>query len=203
MSTENLFEFDPTINILPKDGEVNYYGPLFDPSTAIAYFEELHRSVPWKNDQVLINGKLVVTARKVAWIADSGFSYSYSGTTKTASEWTPELIQLKIKVEEATKTSYNSCLLNLYHHGLEGMAWHSDDEASLGSNATIASLSFGATRKFAFRHKVTKETRTLMLEPSSLLVMRGETQRHWLHSLFTSKLVTGARINLTFRTIVG
>ena len=202
MTHHNLFDFDPSLNLLPKDGEVNYYGPLFDPNTSNVYFDQLHSSVPWREDQVMMNGKLITTARKVAWIADSGFSYSYSGTTKIASDWTPELLQLKAKVEQITKTSFNSCLLNLYHHGLEGIAWHSDDEASLGSSATIASLSFGATRKFAFRHKVTKETRALMLEPSSLLVMKGETQRHWRHSLLTSKQVAQARINLTFRAII-
>ncbi|HEY2574325.1 MAG TPA: alpha-ketoglutarate-dependent dioxygenase AlkB [Verrucomicrobiaceae bacterium] len=40
------------------------------------------------------------------------------------------------------------------------------------------------------------------MEDGSLLVMKGPTPRHWLHSLPKSKKVTMPRINLTFRTIV-
>jgi alkylated DNA repair dioxygenase AlkB len=202
MTLEQLFEYDPGLNLLPCDGEVNYYGQIFDPQTSDFYFNRLLESIPWKHDEAFIGGKRIVTARKVAWIADKSFSYTYSGTTKVATDWTPELLSLKSKVEQLTDTKFNSCLLNLYHNGSEGMAWHSDDEASLGPNTTIGSLSFGAIRKFAFKHKITKHTVSLMLEPSSLLVMKGATQAHWYHRLLTTTTVTEPRINLTFRSII-
>jgi alkylated DNA repair dioxygenase AlkB len=128
--------------------------------------------------------------------------YTYSNTTKRALPWTKELSDLKQIVEERTKTDFNSCLLNLYQNGEEGIAWHSDDEESLVKNSTIASLSLGAERKFSFKHKQTKETISLVLEHGSLLVMKDVTQTNWLHSLPKSKKITQPRINLTFRTIV-
>ncbi|MCM5662986.1 alpha-ketoglutarate-dependent dioxygenase AlkB family protein [Galbibacter mesophilus] len=189
-------------NLLPKDGEVYYHGFLFSKNEADAYFEALLSSIQWQNDEAIIFGKRMVTKRKVAWYGDHSFKYTYSNTTKAALPWTPELLQLKKATEKATKETYNSCLLNLYHDGSEGMAWHSDAEKDLKDNGAIASLSFGATRKFAFKHKATKEKVDVVLENGSLLVMKGTTQKHWLHRLPPTKKVANPRINLTFRTIV-
>ena len=139
----------------------------------------------------------------MAWYGDSDFSYTYSGTTKQALPWTAELLELKALVERITGGSFNSCLLNLYHNGSEGMAWHSDDEKALEKHSGIASLTLGAERKFAFRHKRTKATVSLLLEHGSLLMMKDETQTHWLHRLPPTKKVATPRINLTFRTMAG
>jgi alkylated DNA repair dioxygenase AlkB len=111
-------------------------------------------------------------------------------------------LELKVMVEKLTGTTFNSCLLNLYHNGDEGMAWHSDDESSLGRNTVIASLSLGAERKFMLKHKVSKDTVSVMLANGSLLVMKGSTQTNWLHALPKTKKVNTPRVNLTFRTIV-
>ncbi|NJM38314.1 MAG: alpha-ketoglutarate-dependent dioxygenase AlkB [Akkermansiaceae bacterium] len=198
----DLFSNDSTANLLPCDGTVNYYGPVLSISETRRYYETLLHHIPWKNDEAIIFGKRIITARKVAWYGDSNFSYTYSGTTKQALHWTQELAELKTIVEKLTGTSFNSCLLNLYHDGNEGMAWHSDDEASLGKNTTIASVSFGAERKFSFKHKRSLETLGILLESGSLLVMKDATQTHWLHSIPKSKKVKAPRINLTFRTIL-
>ncbi len=159
-------------------------------------------TIQWKNDEAVIFGKHIITKRKAAWYGDEGYLYTYSNTTKQALAWTPELLELKQMVEAITSATFNSCLLNLYHNGDEGMAWHSDDESSLGKNTTIASLSFGAERKFSLKHKKGKQTVSVILESGSLLVMKDATQTNWLHSLPKSKRVIIPRINLTFRTIV-
>lgn len=189
-------------NLLPKDGTVNYYGFVLTKEKADYYFQELYNSIEWKNDSAQINGQLIFTDRKVAWYGDNEFSYTYSGTTKKALSWTKELLELKVLIEEKTGTRFNSCLLNLYHTGEEGMAWHSDDEKSLGKNTTIASLSLGAERNFAFKHKESKETVSLILNHGGLLIMKDETQSNWWHRLPPTKLVKRPRINLTFRTII-
>ncbi|MFW0739572.1 alpha-ketoglutarate-dependent dioxygenase AlkB family protein [Flavobacterium sp. T12S277] len=193
---------DETTNLLPKDGTVNYYGKLFSRTDSNRYLEVLLDTIEWKNDEAVIFGKLILTKRKVAWYGDSGFEYTYSNTTKKALSWTTELLELKAIMEEKTGETFNSCLLNLYHSGEEGMAWHSDAEKDLKKNGAIASVSFGAERKFAFKHKETKETVSLLLEHGSLLVMKGTTQTHWLHRLPPTKTVSKPRVNLTFRTIV-
>jgi alkylated DNA repair dioxygenase AlkB len=198
----NLFKNDPTANLLPFDGTANYYGPVVSEAEAEEYFAALLNDVRWKNDETVIFGKHIVTARKVAWYGDSDYSYTYSGTTKQALLWTPDLRSLKSIVERLTGSKFNSCLLNLYHDGTEGMAWHSDDEKMLGPNSTIASLSFGAERKFCFKHKSRPETVSIVLESGSLLVMKDATQTNWLHSVPKSNKIKTPRINLTFRTIV-
>jgi alkylated DNA repair dioxygenase AlkB len=199
-----LFEFpqDPTANLLPQDGTVNYHGKCYTASEADEYFQTLLQTIEWRNDEAMMFGKRIVTKRKVAWYGNEAYAYTYSGVTKQALPWTEALKAIKEKTEAATGETYNSCLLNLYHDGSEGMAWHSDGEKKLKQHGAIASLSFGAQRKFAFKHKVSKETIALQLEHGSLLVMKGSTQTHWLHRLPPTKKVMTPRINLTFRTIV-
>lgn len=189
-------------NLLTKDGVVNYYGKIFSTQQANEFLEILLNQIEWKNDEALIFGKRIITKRKVAWYADDAFEYTYSKVTKKALAWTPELLILKNIVEEKTGEQFNSCLLNLYHSGEEGMAWHSDAEKDLLKNGAIGSLSFGAERKFAFKHKVSQETVSLILENGSLLVMKDTTQSHWLHRLPPTKRISKPRVNLTFRMIV-
>ncbi|WP_310993814.1 alpha-ketoglutarate-dependent dioxygenase AlkB family protein [Aequorivita marina] len=194
-------EIDKNRNLLPRDGVVNYFGKVFSEEDAIGYFETFRNSIQWKNDEVMIFGKKIVTKRQVAWYGDREFEYTYSKLTRKAHLWTPELRELKQKIEAISGETFNSCLLNLYHTGEEGMGWHSDAEKDLKKNAAIASVSIGAARKFMFKHKETKETFSLTLEHGSLLIMKGTTQLHWLHRLPPTKKVQAPRINLTFRTI--
>ena len=189
-------------NLLPHDGEAISYGPVFSRSEADHFYQVLLHTIEWKNDEAIIFGKRIITKRKVAWYADEQFEYKYSGIVKKALPWTKELKSLKAIAEQLTGETYNSCLLNLYHDGSEGMAWHSDAEKDLKKNGAIASMSFGAERKFAFKHKQTKELVATILEHGSLLVMKGACQTHWLHRLPPTKKVDTPRINLTFRTIV-
>ena len=193
---------DQLINVLPKDGTVHYYGQAFSATDADHYLSNLLQSIEWKNDEAVIFGKHFITKRKVAWYGDLPFEYTYSNKTKMALPWTKSLLELKLMAEEKTGESYNSCLLNLYHDGNEGMAWHSDGEKDLQPNGAIASLSFGAVRKFGFKHKQTKETVSIVLDHGSILVMKGTTQAHWLHRLPPTTKVNLPRVNLTFRTIV-
>lgn len=197
----DLFNDNVNNNLLPFDGEVNYYGQIINIESAQHFYNELLKTIAWEQDKAIIFGKLILTKRKVAWYGDVPFSYTYSNITKSALPWTKELLELKNLVEHKTGETFNSCLLNLYHNGEEGMAWHSDGEKDLKKNGAIASVSFGAERTFSFKHKEIKQTVSVMLEKGSLLVMKGETQTHWLHRLPPTKKVKSPRINLTFRTI--
>ena len=189
-------------NFLPRDGLVKYYGIMLTAEQADKHFDCLLRNIDWKHDEVIIAGQHITTRRKVAWYGDSPFEYGYSNTAKKALPWTQDLLSLKTAVENKIGEGFNSCLLNLYHNGGEGMAWHSDAEKVLKKNGAIASVSLGAERKFCFKHKKTKEALSLVLEHGSLLLMSGTTQTFWQHRLPPTKLVNAPRINLTFRNIV-
>ena len=193
---------DASINLLPYDGRVNYYGRIMDIDQTQHYYQRLLANIEWVNDVAIIFGKRIETKRKVAWYGEKPYEYTYSNATKIALPWTKELLELKTLAEQKSGETFNSCLLNLYHNGSEGMAWHSDGEKDLKKNGAIGSLSFGAERKFAFKHKNTKETIALTLESGSLLIMTDATQSHWLHRLPPTKKVFGPRVNLTFRTII-
>lgn len=197
----DLFSSETIKNILPFDGITNYHGLILNKKQCAFYYQKLMESILWKNDEAIIFGKKIITKRKVAWYGASKYSYSYSGVTKTANLFTKELLELKQLVESESGETFNSCLLNLYHSGEEGMAYHSDGEKMLKKNGAIASLSLGAERKFSFKHKINKQRIDVVLENGSLLVMKKGTQTNWLHRLPPTKKVQSPRINLTFRTI--
>ncbi len=200
--TDLFSTINENTNLLPFDGTVNYFGKMFSNQQSSNYYNKLFNEIAWENDEAFVFGKHIITARKVAWYGDKNYNYSYSGTTKYALIWTKELLEIKTRIEALTNTTYNSCLLNLYHNGKEAMAWHSDDEKSLGKNTSIASVSFGAERFFAFKHKNNNATVKILLQHGSLLVMKDQTQTNWLHRLTISTKIKTPRINLTFRTIV-
>ena len=198
----NLFgNSENTNEVINKDGQVLYDPNFLLSKEAEIYFQLLLNEIPWQQDEVHLFGKKIVTKRMMSWHADTPIFYHYSGSVKQATPWTPTLLELKSRVENASKCSYNSCLLNLYHSGEEGMGWHSDNEKELKENGTIASLSLGATRRFLFKHIQTKEKIEVNLHSGGLLLMKGTLQQNWLHSLPKSKRVHTPRINLTFRTI--
>ena len=202
LSSMDLFNAETVKNILPYDGITNYHGVVLTAKQSDYFFQKFMDTIAWKNDEAIIFGKLITTKRKVAWYGDQEFSYTYSKITKKANLWTPELLELKTIIEKESGETYNSCLLNLYHNGGEGMAYHADGEKMLKKNGAIASVSLGAERKFSFKHKNTKERIDIQLERGSLLVMKDVTQSFWLHRLPPTKKVTTPRINLTFRTII-
>ena len=196
---KDLFGLNNIISVLPYDGEAIYYASVLNEVDANYFLTALLNTIDWKNDEVQLFGKTITTSRQVAWYGTKPFTYTYSKKTKTALPFTPELLTLKALVERLSNCSFNSCLLNLYHRGNEGMGWHSDNETDLLENGTIASLSLGAARKFKFKHKVSKAQQAILLESGSVLVMKSPTQQHWLHSLPKSAKIKDLRINLTFR----
>ncbi len=190
-----------TINLLPKDGAATYFPKVFDPQSCLSLFNGLRTALNWQQDQLFMFGKLITTKREVAWVGDAGCSYTYSGVKKFPQAWTPELLHIKHTAEGLANHTFNSCLLNLYHDGDQGMGWHSDDEVELKQSAPIASVSFGGERKFSFKHKFEKLGASVVLENGSVLVMHAPTQNFWQHSLTKTKRVVLPRINLTFRAI--
>jgi alkylated DNA repair dioxygenase AlkB len=188
-------------NILPSEGEAFLWKDFFNPSEAADYFDALLESTAWENDRVILFGKPMTMSRKTAWYGTKPFDYTYSHINRVALPFTETLKEILLKVETTTDFSFNSALLNLYHHGMEGMGKHSDDEESIVAGSAIASLSFGAGRPFVFQHKNTREKIKLFLEPGSLLLMKGLCQQCWWHELPKTKRTSSPRINITFRVM--
>lgn len=162
----------------------------------------LQNEIAWREEPIKMFGKSMLQPRLLAWYGDANANYRYSGTTHSPLPWTPSLTRLKDQVEALTKSSFNSVLLNLYRDGNDSMGYHSDDEPELGRQPVIASLSFGAERRFNIKHKQTGELISFDLPHNSLFVMKGDFQRTWKHSIPKTKKKVGPRINLTFRQIV-
>jgi alkylated DNA repair dioxygenase AlkB len=197
----SLFHPNFEENLLPYDGVLHYKHDLIASKESGDLFQNLLAETPWESDEIVLFGKRHVTKRKVAFYAEQEIIYNYSKVSKHPLAWTPELLKLKKLVEQSSGETFNSCLLNLYHDGEEGMSWHSDNEKELGPRPVIASISLGAERKFSWKHKVSKERFSLVLNAGSLLLMQGEMQKHWLHALPKTKKIKDARINLSFRLI--
>ena len=190
--------------IYSENLSLEYIENFFDSDQCRSYMTQLTDRVCWGSEKIKIWGKEIVTNRKIAWYADAGKSYTYSGSTFFPTQWNGVLLQLKRRVEEYAKIKFNSVLLNKYPNGGVGMGWHSDDEKELGTDPIIASLSFGANRDFIFKHKTDRsiENVKLHLKSGSLLLMLGSTQHYWKHSLPKRLKVKEPRINLTFRNII-
>jgi alkylated DNA repair dioxygenase AlkB len=198
----SLFTPTDTTNYLPFDGSVQY-DPYFLSVQEATKFQTIYeQSIPWETDVVHIFGKTIEMRRKMAWFADDQRRYTYSGSAKFVNSWTPELLELKNRIEKRLNVAFNGCLLNYYHDGADGMGWHADDEKSIEPNSIIASISLGATRNFDFKHRKTGQKIRIPLLPGSLLIMQGETQQHWLHALPKSLKVQAPRVNLTFRQMI-
>ena len=201
----SLFEYGNTEcipNLLPKDGHAEYLSGFLPEQESHKLMSQLQTSLKWEPDQLIMFGKKVITRRKVAWTGDPKCSYTYSGVKKFPQPWTEELLSIKAHLEKISHSEFNSCLLNFYHDGDDGMGWHSDDERELDQHSPIASLSLGAMRKFSFKHKEDKSSVSLHLENGSVLIMHSPTQQFWKHALLKTKKVSTPRMNLTFRKIL-
>lgn len=198
----DLFAPAPTDNLLPYDGKVNDLGVVIDDATAL--YSYLLNELPWQPDIVTLFGKTHITTRKIVWMGDTDANYQYSGYVRQTVPWSNIVFHVKQKIEQALVeigviANFNACLLNYYPSGADGMGYHADDEKELGHQPVIASLSLGATRKFVFKHKKTQDKVELYLESGQLVVMHGDTQTFWKHTITKTKTVDAGRISLTFR----
>ena len=175
------------------------------PAEADAIFAALMTETPWRHDEIFVYGRKVLQPRLTAWYGDPGARYAYSGVELSPLPWTPLLAGLKARVEKAAGARFNSLLMNLYRDGRDSVSWHSDAEPELGLNPAIASLSFGATRRFQLRSRppLPPARHEIALGHGDLLVMRGATQHEWAHQVPKTAGRVGPRVNLTFRLVRG
>ena len=201
---QSLFEsqYDNTpIQLDMPDADLKYYPNFIAASEAAILMQALHQSLEWRQEQITLYGKTFDVPRLQAWYGDKSACYQYSNLSLRPLPWNSVLLALKQKCENASNSHFNSVLANLYRHGQDGMGRHADNEPELGQQPVIASLSFGEERNLDFYHNVTKNKVRLPLHNGSLLVMSGDTQKYWQHSVAKTKKTLAQRINLTFRYI--
>ncbi len=183
------------------DGDLTLIEHFIAATEARQFFTVLKDALPWHGEQIRMFGKDVRVPRRVCWCGDPGAVYSYSGVRHDPLPWTATLLDLKQRVEAATQQRFNSVLGNLYRDENDSMGWHADKEKELGAQPYIASLSFGAARRFRVQHNHSKQTINVTLNNGSLLTMSGVFQKHWRHCVPKLRDATLPRINLTFRYI--
>lgn len=194
---------DQPVNLLPSDGEVYYYPAVFSEAERNEYFNILFSGIRWKQEPVKIFGREILQPRLTAWYGDPDKSYTYTGLTMQADQWVHPLIDIKKIADQYSGVESTSALLNLYRDGNDGLGWHRDNEKMLGTEPVIASVSLGAPRLFQLRNYHNKQqVISIELEPGSLLIMKGASQKNWEHRVPKSKNEHGARINITFRRVI-
>lgn len=190
------------IELALPNAQLRYHAHWLPPAQADALLAALHDEIPWETHRLRLFGRWHDSPRRSCWIGDADAAYTYSGTRFAPQPWSPTLTELRARAEAACATRFNSVLANLYRDGHDSMGWHSDDEPELGPQPIIASLSLGAERRFLLKARVAgTRAHGLPLAHGSLLVMAGDTQRHYRHALPRSVRVNSARINLTFRWV--
>lgn len=190
-------------NLIPLQGETKLVQDFFSKKPADYYFQKLQKSLDWKQEPIRMFGKMVMQPRLTALYGDAGRPYGYSGISMNPSVWTTELLEIKEKLQVFSGIVFTHVLCNYYRDGQDSMGWHRDNEAVLGKNPSIASITFGSTRLFQIRHYETKNHKIdIPLTHGSLLMMSGESQHHWEHQLPKTKKVLEPRINLTFRKLL-
>lgn len=192
--------------LILDDAELIYFRSFYDTATADQLFESIHRDTPWRHEYIQVAGLQRLQPRLSAWYGDPEATYSYSGLSLQPLEWTPTLAQIKhdisVRAQVHVHSTFNSVLLNYYRDQHDSMGWHSDDEPELGPQPVIASLTLGCPRIFELKHKSRAKLRyQIPLEHGSVLIMAGETQRHWLHAIAKEQQFCRPRLNLTFRQI--
>jgi alkylated DNA repair dioxygenase AlkB len=197
-------EFQPSRDALRMpDAEVTMFRAFFGRPESDQFFHALLNQTNWRQEKIRLYGKQVDLPRLTAWFGDPGKSYSYSGISMDPKPWTETLLEIKDRIDRETGVRFNSVLLSLYRSGQDSLSWHQDDEPELGEDPVIASVSFGGTRAFQFKHKARKELNKVLIDLThgSLLIMKGPTQRFWVHQVPKTSKPVGPRINLTFRVI--
>jgi len=181
--------------------EVDYIPNFISKQINDSLYCNFIENLDWESEEVILFNKKFIMERKTCFYGNPGIAYNYSGKKRISKEWPEALLQLKKDVEEKLQCKFNFALLNLYDNGNIALGYHSDNEKDLIKESIIAGISLGTVRDILFKHKITKEVRKINLESGSMIVMKGNTQKNWKHSVPKRTLIKTPRISITFRQI--
>ncbi|WP_417663440.1 alpha-ketoglutarate-dependent dioxygenase AlkB family protein [Pseudomonas sp.] len=185
------------------DAELDFHPKWLTAELADQWLQAIHQQTPWQQPLVNVFGRVHPVPRLLAWYGDEGIGYRYSGLYHAPLPWTPLLAEIRARLSASVGQPLNGLLLNYYRDGQDSMGWHSDDEAELGRNPIVVSLSLGGSRRFDLRRKGQQRIEhSLQLDHGSLLVMRATTQHYWQHQIAKTRKPCAPRLNLTFRYVL-
>ena len=191
--------FDDTEHLLLPQELMDYHPFFLTREESDQFLSVFLDAVPWQQNKVTMYEKEIITPRLSAWFGDRPIR---EDDKRTPVPWTPELLDIKGKIEKVTGMEFHGVLLNFYRDGNDSVAWHADKDTIPGLKTEIASLSLGEERNFDFRNKENHRSRySLKLQHGSLLLMKGDLQKYWEHRIAKSAVPMKPRINLTFRKV--
>jgi alkylated DNA repair dioxygenase AlkB len=173
---------------------------IFAPTASEAHLEGLLAEIDWKEQHFTIYGRTVPMPRLIAMYGPVG--YRYSGVVHPPRRLSPRLEVIRRRVESVTGLPFNSVLANFYRDGSDSVGWHRDSDYAHGGQSDIASVSFGATRRFEVRDRTGQARAAEDLTSGSLLIITGDAVSRWWHRVPKTSRPVGPRVNLTFRHMV-
>jgi alkylated DNA repair dioxygenase AlkB len=187
---------------LVRDGWLDHEPGWLTLGDADALLAALRGELAWEQRAIVLFGRSIMQPRLIAWAGEIG--YRYSGQTLEPRPFTPALAGVLERVRARAGARFNHVLVNRYRDGRDSIGFHADDEAELGPNPVVATVSLGTVRAFVVkpRRKADGQGHVLELSHGSLVVMSGACQRHYVHGVPRQPSVRDERISLTFRTIL-
>ena len=181
--------------------DVSYWKGVFTEEESLMHFHHLSTLPSLTQGSFHLFGKPVKTPRLESFHGISPIPYRYSGQTLESMPFTAPMHAILARITKLTGCTFNAVLINVYRNGMDSNGWHADNEKELGKNPIIASVSFGAERKFQLKSRDGAVKKTILLENGSILLMGGTIQPEFIHCIPKEPKVALPRINLTFRTV--
>ena len=152
-----------------------------------------------ENPPIIVFGKPAVQRRNIGFFSDKSIGYYYSGQLAESRPISKSLNILLNLINIEFNTDFNGILINEYPDGEHYIGKHSDDEKSL-TNVGVVCISYGASRKFRIRDKLTgKIVMDIPTTSKEIWVMGGDFQKEFTHEVPVEKKVKDKRVSFTFR----
>lgn len=182
---------------------VRYAARFLSPRCADVLLARSLTELPWQPERLTLFGRALTAPRLVSYCGAPGTSYRYSGVARAAAPWPPFLARLAAAVGAGVGWRFNYALANRYRNGRDMLGWHADDEADLGDEPVIATVSVGAERRLRVRPRAGGASVAGTLAHGSLLLMWGPSQRDYKHCVPRTRVPVGERVSYTFRLTSG
>lgn len=192
----NLFpETVENVSEVPRIQGMTYVQDFLSRDEQESVLQEIDRQ-PWRND----------LKRRVQHY---GYVYDYKARRVDSSMFLGSLPTFVMPVAQrlVERSLFarlpDQLIVNEYHPG-QGITAHVDCEPCFAG--AIAMVSLGWAYEMDFIHAQTRDTKSILLDTGSVLVIEGDARYNWLHQIKPRRSDRGIprrrRVSLTFRNVV-